>query len=215
MQTEREGLNLYGRLNEKQRETVALHVKGKHVHDLGAGNGGLALELIKLGAEKVTTIERHDIHVKHPRIEVRQGYFHDFPMLKPDVVFVSWPPNHKDHDLYRLCRDARVLVYLGKCTDGTACGQPEMFEDMLHRELLAYIPDRQNTLVIVGAPIDFKRSPMGEERAGLDLNTGPMLEYTQVEGQEAQAPKTKEEAQGPERHVARDRGRSQAGSQEG
>jgi hypothetical protein len=207
-----EGLNLYGRLNEKQRESVALHVKGKHVHDLGAGNGMLSLELLKLGAAKVTAIDRHEVPVTDPRIEVRQGYFHDFQMLRPDVVFVSWPPNHKDYDLFRLCRDARVTIYVGKNTDGTACGQPELFEDMLHRKLLAYHADRQNTLIIVGKAVRRKRSPMGEERAGLEMNSGPMLEYTQVEGEEAQASQAK--AQGPEPHVARDRSAPEARRQE-
>jgi len=205
-----EGLNLYGRLNEKQREAVRSHVKGLRIHDLGAGDGSLALELIELGAEHVTTIERHDIHVRHPRVEVRQGYFHDFPMVKPDVAFASWPPNHKDYDLFRLCRDARILVYLGKNTDGTACGQPEMFEDMVHRELLAYVPNRLNTLIIVGQRLDTRREPRGEERAGLEMNTGRCLQYDHVEGQEAQT-EAYLRAGGD---VAGDRGRSQEGSQE-
>lgn len=189
-QAEEEGLNLYGRLNEKQRESVAFHVKGKHVHDLGAGNGMLSLELLQLGAAKVTAIDRHEVPVKDPRIEVLKAYFHDLTSsrygqhpgdLKPEVVFVSWPPNHHDAHLWRLCREAAVTIYLGKNSDGMACGQPEMFENMVHRELLAYVPDRQNTLIIVGGSLSTKRKPMGEERAGLEMNSGPMLEYTQVE----------------------------------
>jgi len=181
------GLNLYGRFNETQRSTVTPHVRGQHIHDLGAGDGSLAIELLGMGAEKVTAIDRHKIAAKHCNLVTWEAYFHDLPpSVKPSVVFLSWPPNHTDYALLQLCQGASVLIYLGKCTDGTACGFPELFDDMIHRELLAYVPDRLNTLIIVGDRQPHRRKPQGEERAGLEMNTGPMLRYDHAEGQEVQ-----------------------------
>ena len=172
----------YGQLNELQREEVSFQVKGKHVHDLGAGNGNLALELLKLGAAKVTAIDKHlTLVTTDPRLEILEGSFQDYQDLSPEVAFVSWPSNHPNPYLRQICRRAKVVIYLGKNTDGSACGQPEFFDDQLYRELLAYHSDRFNTLVVVGGVRDLKRPPMGEELAGLNLNSGPVMYYDQVE----------------------------------
>jgi hypothetical protein len=80
---------------------------------------------------------------------------------------------------------AETLVYLGKNTDGSACGFPGLFEVLARREILAYVPDRPNTLIIYGKfirqPNEPHREPMPEEHAALTSYTSGILTYEAIE----------------------------------
>ena len=69
--------------------------------------------------------------------------------------------------LLQLLARAETIVYLGKNTDGSMCGFPAVFEHMVGRRLLAYVPHFRNTLVVVGARLTEPRAPQHEELAGL------------------------------------------------
>jgi hypothetical protein len=170
---------LYGRLSKKQLEALQPHVSGRHVHDLGAGNLELSKALLSLGAQKVTAIDKIVMTPTDPRIEVRKAYFHDLDDLAPDVAFISWPVNHDQPELFRVLRAATKVIYLGKNSDGTSCGHPTLFRDLLKRELLTYVPERDNTLIVGGRTLEVPREPTGEERANFSRET--ILQFDEVE----------------------------------
>ncbi len=162
----------YGLLNPAQRAAVARHVRGKVVHDLGAGDLGLSRELLRFGAAKVYAVDRAPKPPLSPwpkRLHYMQSYFHDV-FDRMDVIFASWPVNHEANLLPHLLA-AGTIIYLGCNTGGSACGTPGLFEVLVRRELLDYIPDRHNSLVVVGRYLDGPREPTGEEYAGLTIDT--------------------------------------------
>jgi hypothetical protein len=61
-----------------------------------------------------------------------------------------------------------VVIYLGKCTDGTMCGTPRLWYLLSRREVLCHEPDRTNTLIVYGPGRDDIRLPLREEHAGIN-----------------------------------------------
>jgi hypothetical protein len=61
------------------------------------------------------------------------------------------------------------VIYLGKCTDWSMCGTPEMWRALRKREILVVSPDRYNTLIVYG-PNEIERKAVLEEIAGIDTN---------------------------------------------
>lgn len=177
------GLNLYGRLNPEQKKAIQPFVRGHQVHDLGAGDLNLAVELLKLGATGVTAIDKEDPPKKtlDPAITYTKALFSAFAKLQADVAFVAWPMNHANPDLNEICMNAQTVIYLGKNTDGTACGDRSLFDIFLYRKLLAYVPHRDNTLIILGKTLRKPRKPTGEERAGIAHWSEGVLRYDDVE----------------------------------
>lgn len=175
----------YGTLNPAQRKAVRKAVKGLVVHDLGAGDLALSRELLRLGASKVIAVDKNDMPDPPPGIQTVKVRFEGLDALQgdfavPDVAFVSWPLNRVDVGLLNLCIRARRIIYLGCNTGGTACGFPELFGLFRLREVLAYAPDRQNTLAVYEGTRDTFREPLGEELAGMQIND-EMLRYEDVE----------------------------------
>lgn len=168
----------YGKLLPDQIKALRPIIQGRHVHDLGAGDGELSLALLQLGAAKVTAVDRNKIPTA-PGVECRQAYFENVRDAI-DIAFVSWPSNRPDGGLLSLIRRAREVVYLGKNTDGTACGSRPFFRALQQREVRAYVPNRENTLIIYGADTGVLRRPTPEELAGLDLE-GRILSYSHIE----------------------------------
>jgi hypothetical protein len=165
----------YGRLNAKQRKTLGRFVRGQIVHDFGAGDLELSHELLALGAKRVHAIDQIDRRVLAPvlgrhstRISYKAAYFQDLPPTPTDILFLSWPINREVGLLPHILVASRV-IYLGSNTGGSACGTPGIFEALVRRKLLAYVPDRKNSLVVAGAYLDVPREPTGEERAGLEM----------------------------------------------
>jgi hypothetical protein len=166
----------YGRLTSVQLETLMPFVLGRQVYDLGAGNLVLARLLLNLGASSVVAIDKERPLCTPPslprNLDVVYTTFDKFHALPTTcVAFVSWPDNRTDKGLLRLVRRASQVVYLGKNTDGTACGSLALFEHFLEREILATEPDRKNTLIVYGARQDTRREPLCEERAGMSPDT--------------------------------------------
>lgn len=169
----------FGRLNQAQRKALEAVIKGRLVTDLGAGDCGLSYALLKLGALEVVAVDKEPIESRKPlRVTYIRSYFVDYHK-DIGVAFVAWPPNWMCPGLINLLARAPYVVYLGKNTDGDACGFPKMFEYLLTREVISYVPDKPNTLIVYG-PKASVRAPMGEECAGL-LNERIMLLYEEVE----------------------------------
>ncbi len=190
-------------VTDLQLLALSTFVRGRVVHDLGAGNLMGSMALLEAGATTVVAVDvvyREDqitLAMAHfaasvaaemnRRIDVRAETFEE--LLRKveagvealDVAFVSWPLNRRMPELVELCRRSRIVCYLGSCTDGNACGHEDLFEHFLGRELVAEVRDRANTLLIVAEPRAERRAPTAEEHAGLKQNDGtPMLTYEEA-----------------------------------
>lgn len=164
-------MKTYGRLDQAQRVALAALVQGRRVHDLGSGTGVLAKEIADLGASHVVAVDsaHHFFSFPHERITWRNQDFWDVKD-EIDVAFVSWPSNDVDAAilLASLGRRSRTVVYLGKNTDGTACGAKPFFSMLLRRRLVIDLPSRYNCLVAVDEPLSGPpRAPTSDEYAAL------------------------------------------------
>lgn len=67
-----------------------------------------------------------------------------------EVAVVSWPVNNRQTvlDLLRLLPYFKTLVYVGKNTDGTACGTPELFNWLLQYRPTTWFETSFDTLII-------------------------------------------------------------------
>lgn len=169
----------FGRLNQAQRKALEAVIKDRQVTDLGAGNCGLSLELLKLGAREVVAVDKAAVEGSPgPNLRLVQAYFVEF--LEPiEVAFMSWVPNWFCPGLISLLRRAPIVVYLGKNTDGNACGFHDLFAYLVRRKVLAYVPNKANTLIIYGAQ-EVSRASMAEELVGLNQYQD-IIEYERVE----------------------------------
>lgn len=158
----------------EQIKAIKPFIEGKVVHDLGCAHLDLAHALIKWGAKEVIAIDRNRTGavVLFPyQMRLVQAHFHEFhePV---DVAFMSCPvnwPTGLDHIAAR----ARIVIYLGNNTDGTATGDPSLFKVLRARENPVYIPHIKNTLAIYGPELVrdtqlFDRPANPEEVAVLD-----------------------------------------------
>lgn len=161
---------LTSRLSSKQLKALYPYVRSKVVHDLGAGDGTLACELVvSCGAEKVIAIDRHPIpDPPIEGIECLTMYFDRFHE-KVDIAFVSWPVNWPCA-LEPILRHARLVVYLGKNTDGSQCGYQGFWELLVEREVLLHIPERPNVLIVYGQN-KVERQILPEEYAAIQACT--------------------------------------------
>jgi hypothetical protein len=177
----------YGVLFKKQKKALANYVAGHVVHDLGAGDCSLAQELVALGATKVVAVDRRLMSGEFPhgpQIELVGRDFATYATQMPqiDVAFMSWPDKRREPSLYFLIADAKTIVYLGKNTDGSMCGDPELFRELGKRKILHYLPERKNTLIIYGARVKTPRDLRGEEIAGFTVHDQPRpLTFEEIE----------------------------------
>jgi len=148
------------------------------VHDIGSGHLVLAHELLKLGATHVRAVDKEAVETGDERITQIVTYFDAFKELVP-VAFLSWPVNHGAPGLLEIVSRTHCLIYLGKNTDGAACGYPDLFRYLLRREVLTYVPTKRNTLIVYGPRFVLPREPLGEELAALVPST--LWTFEQVE----------------------------------
>jgi hypothetical protein len=176
----------FGTLLPEQKDALRPFVRGRKVTDLGAGSGGFSLDLLTMGASEVTAVDKEEMSLP-PRKGLRavRTYFSSFSDTI-DVAFLSWPANRNDRDLNDLLASAPTVAYLGKNTDMVSCGSTGLFVGLLGRPILAYVPDRKNTLIVYGPKAESgPRLVRGEEAAGLLLynpDTGEPWRYEEAEG---------------------------------
>jgi hypothetical protein len=180
----------YGAPSVQQLSVVREFVRDRVVHDFGAGDLVLSKMLVTLGARRVVAVDKERMESPFAAVECVQARFDELlaALSMIDVAFVSWPQNRHDTALLTLFQRAKTCIYLGKNTDGSACGHPELFKHFVQRELLAYKAERRNTLIVYGRGALDPRKPRGEELAGLSLYDGPVLDFSQVESSAAVDP---------------------------
>jgi hypothetical protein len=173
----------YWCLNEVQAAALKSLVSGRVITDLGAGDLSLAHFLIDFGATQVIAIDKEPLprRCDSGRVNYIRSYFEAY--YEPiDVAVISWPPNHCI-GLTRLCQRANRVIYIGKNTDGTACGNLELFAHLLTREVSVYLPTRPNTLICYEGASRVSRRPKGEELAAIACGRAdPVLHFEEVEG---------------------------------
>lgn len=171
-------------LSDAQRRAVRPFLKGKDVYDLGAGSDLVYVaDLLAFGAATVVAVDKERMAKPvSTKIRCEQRRFDEYPKFPEDgdVAFVSWPVNRSNPGLIRMLQTAPIIVYVGKNTDGTACGDRDLFELFARRELITYVPDRQNVLAVYGEIRPTPRPKLtGEEFAVLEHTD--MLSYTMAE----------------------------------
>jgi len=176
---------VYQILSENQKQALIRAIKGQTVHDLGACDLILTRELVKLGAKQVIAIDKKPVAIPYSDepIQLVTGYFVDY-QTPIDIAFVAWP--HQDpivgEGLVNLINRARIVIYLGKNTDGIACGFADFFKALLKRDMINYVPNRANTLIIYEKKLKVARYPRGEEFAALTRFTHPEpWSYAEIE----------------------------------
>lgn len=148
------------------------------MHDLGCGDELLSGDLIKLGAKGVIAVDKdltvdaryRSVHPHHKGVTGVRATFEEYAKKTPkiDVAFVSWPVNRVEEGLLTLVSRSKLVIYLGKCTDGACCGWPGLFKHFLSRELIAHVPDEYNSLLAYGRTLPDPRRGENEELGGLD-----------------------------------------------
>jgi hypothetical protein len=149
-------------------------VRGQEVWDLGAGTTlGGAHHLLDLGAAKVIAVDKSAIPkaaCKGRPIPRVHSYFHDVsvPEAGIKVALLAWPENHRLVGLIKILRRCETVIYLGSNVGGNACGWSELWDYFHFREVVAYVPDRRNSLIVYGRHTDpeHRRPLLGEEAAG-------------------------------------------------
>lgn len=158
----------YGHMTTEQRRAVADAVRGETVIDLGCGTLGWAAMLIgECKASRVIAVDNQPvlINLAPDKIEVVECRFKDYDGEVPDIAFLSWPVNRPLPGLLRLVEQAKIVIYLGQNTDGSACGWPDLFEHFSGRALALHMPHRRSTLTVYGEPVEQPRELTGEEIA--------------------------------------------------
>jgi len=157
-------------LDSVKQDAIRPYVAGRTVHDLGAGKLIEARMLVRLGAARVIAIDRNPMpHPEMGCIDRIRSHFKDWQHDGViDVAFLSWPLNY-DTGVLRLLRSSTVVIYHGKCTDGTMCGYPEMWHHLLNREVYVHVHSREGVLIVYG-PGAIVRDPLPEEKCGMDLD---------------------------------------------
>lgn len=175
----------YGTLTTVMEHTLRSHVQGQVVWDLGAGDLAWSQRLVQLGAKKVVAVDKEPMQGRPGKVEIRKGYFHDIEPSAPDIIpvaFLSWPANYPQRGLLELLDRALKVIYLGKNTDGSACGWPVLFANFYFRNLLAHVPHKGNSLLVYDTyrlPNEGPRRLVAEEYAPLQPE---MLSWEEVEG---------------------------------
>jgi len=160
----------YAALTPAMEAKLAEVVGGQVVYDFGSGVGELAAWMARRKAKSVTAIDcKTAPKFRSKRVVGIRKEIKDVGLPDSiDVGVVAWPSNRPTKGLVEALHRCKTVVYLG-CNDwSTACGSPDLFPYLMTRELLAYLPDRQNDLIIVGKPLPDGqvREPTPEEERG-------------------------------------------------
>jgi hypothetical protein len=155
-------------LSKPHAAAIRRHVEGNVVHDFGAGNFALSVRLLELGASQVIAVDKSPAQPPPlAGLSFVRSRFEDY-RESSDIAFISWPINHPV-GLHRLIEHSRLVIYLGKNTDGTVCGYDALWDHLVQREALDHLPTFMQTLIVYG-PRRVRRPQLPEEFAALNLD---------------------------------------------
>ena len=161
----------YWDMTIEQKSVLKEVIFGRTVLELGCGDGSLAMWCAQ-HASHVTAVDRYpDFPAIPPENITFKSLYFDACVDLADVLLLSWPPNYNCNGLMHHVYKHATIAYLGKNTDGTACGSNEMWGTLVRRDLIKSVPDRKNTLLIYGKCLNWVASLRDEEElAGLSNN---------------------------------------------
>jgi hypothetical protein len=154
-------------------DALAPYVKGRNIHDLGCAELAQSAQLVRLGVAHITAVDKEKYTyplTKSKKVEFVRSYFKDYEGTV-ETAFISWPING--------IACAGLVIYIGKNTDGTTCGDKALWQHLSHRDVLVYKPHSFSTLIIYGQYHKEFRLLRGEERGA--LVTGNYYQYREVE----------------------------------
>lgn len=177
---------MYGRFSDAHKRVVRSFVRGRTVVDLGAGDCFRTAVLAELGPKSVIAVDP-DLPTE-PRsfgeptapVEMLPWSAYEFARrytARIDVLYLAWPyPGLEREGFKELTDRADLVIYVGSNVEGSACGPTHFFMRMLQREVLAYRPERENTLIVYGEPCPHRAEPYYEELMGLSMpvQSGPL-----------------------------------------
>ncbi len=168
--------------SQEQGKVLRPFITGQLVHDLGAGMLLQAHQLLDFGARQVIAIDKEPYVLQAQRDErmVPINCYLSNYTEKVEIVFLGSPTNQYIPGLLDLLEKARIIIYLGKNTDLTACGWPGLFWHFLGREVVAYAPEPANVMVVYGSRASTPRPILGEELAALTAH-GLVLSFAEAE----------------------------------
>jgi hypothetical protein len=181
----------WGALNDEQKEALLPHVRNRTVIDLGAGDLVLAHVLAgELRAARVIAVDKRPMPTPTlDNIETVESTFLAMPVNPRAIVFLSWPENYPhDQTALQHAKCAKKFVYLGKNTDGNACGNHHLFQHLARRRVITYVPNVLNTMIVYDVNLQKRRKKLyAEEEAGItDVRVyGDMKRYVEVETYES------------------------------
>lgn len=163
------GVPTYGELTVEQGAVLQPFIKGRRLRDYGCGNLTLDLVLLELGAAHIEAVDiRSPLHIPEDVGKKLKFIRRRFSALKPSkrIAVVSWPYNTFTAIECVLVK-APLVIYLGRNTGGTVCGNHTFWLSMFRREVLAYVPDEHNTLIVYGKELQHRRKLKPEEYAAI------------------------------------------------
>lgn len=167
-------------LTHSQARCLRSVVQNRTVHDIGCGSGELSRWMAQNGAWRVYAVDK-DIGTlpkkfAQPNVVRVAASFAAYSKKLAgdvgDVAVISWPWDSKHDGLVELLRKFTVVVYIGKNTDGSACGSNDLWQHLTTRALREEIPDQRNVLLHYGPEVFDKPALRSEEEIAGLLNTG-------------------------------------------
>ena len=176
--------HMYGTFPSNFCKAIAPFIKGQRLVDLGSGDMGRTDVLRLLDPAVILAVDkepRGPAPELHPTIIPLQGYFKDvlktIEVFAPTVAHIAWPINNPMPGLIEILELVPTVVYVGCNTDGSSCGDIPLFKYMLTRALTLYLPEQQNSLIVLGGKLKTPRSPTPEEDAALNQYTGKIRPF--------------------------------------
>jgi len=160
-------------------ELIRPIVYQRRVWDLGCGFKNPALPILaRLGAANVVLVDK-DMVIPRPireKVGVGVRQYTLFSELEEkwkeapenDVALISWPANSGATGLDRVLMWFPTVIYIGANSDGTACGDKDLWEHLTMREVIHYDPQRKNSLIVYGTQAYMNRPKLLEEVWALD-----------------------------------------------
>lgn len=158
-------------LFDEQSKYLRHVVAGKVVADLGCGDGTLSRAMVGMGALHVHAVDKAPFKIPGAsKSTSHQTYFQDWVAAPHgiEVAVVCWPQNNSLPGLVEILRGIQHVVYVGKNTDGSACGHPGLHTYLAGRESLRCIPYPRNVLIHYGPEPRTDKSLHHEEFAAID-----------------------------------------------
>lgn len=142
----------YARLDDAQRAVLRVLVSGRTIVDLGAGDCGLAADVIELGAASVLAVDSAEPPpVLPPRVSYLRRSFSQYAPFAPfaPVVLLAWPVCYATPGLVETLQRAERVVYVGVNDDVTVCGHASLWTHLLRRPVEVSREGR-NDLIVYG-----------------------------------------------------------------